>query len=229
MQDPLLREQIDYYRARADEYDQWFLREGRHDLGPERNALWNAEVQYVEQQLAALDLRGRVLELAGGTGFWTRRLADTAAELTVVDASAETLELNRRRVGRPDVRYIVADVFQWRPDSTYDAVVFTFWLSHVPPELFPSFWDLVGRCLAPGGRVFFVDSKGPESTTSDQHQLRPGDISVSRELNDGRTFHIYKLFYSPQELQQRLHALGWEAELATTENFLLYGVCARSG
>ena len=29
----ILDEQIAYYRARASEYDEWFLRQGRYDLG----------------------------------------------------------------------------------------------------------------------------------------------------------------------------------------------------
>jgi hypothetical protein len=32
----ILREQADYYRARAPEYDQWWLREGRYDRGQTR-------------------------------------------------------------------------------------------------------------------------------------------------------------------------------------------------
>ncbi len=32
--DSILEEQERYYRERAGEYDKWFLREGRHDLGP---------------------------------------------------------------------------------------------------------------------------------------------------------------------------------------------------
>ena len=35
--DGLLAEQIEYYRARAPEYDEWWVREGRWDLGPEQN------------------------------------------------------------------------------------------------------------------------------------------------------------------------------------------------
>ena len=34
----LLREQLDYYRARAAEYDQWWLRQGRYDRGAALNA-----------------------------------------------------------------------------------------------------------------------------------------------------------------------------------------------
>ena len=35
--DSLLCEQIAYYRARAGEYDEWFLRQGRYDRGSELN------------------------------------------------------------------------------------------------------------------------------------------------------------------------------------------------
>jgi len=72
---------------------------------------------------------GDVLEVAGGTGWWTQRLAQTAASLTVVDSSDETLRINRERVDRPagkSVTYVVADIFGWRPDRSYDTVFFSF-------------------------------------------------------------------------------------------------------
>jgi demethylmenaquinone methyltransferase/2-methoxy-6-polyprenyl-1,4-benzoquinol methylase len=40
----ILANQIEYYRARAGEYDQWFLRQGRYDRGPSDNADWFREV-----------------------------------------------------------------------------------------------------------------------------------------------------------------------------------------
>ena len=40
--DPLL-EQLAYYRARAAEYDEWWLRQGRYDRGAALNAQWFAE------------------------------------------------------------------------------------------------------------------------------------------------------------------------------------------
>src|SRR4051812_30526558 len=105
--DALLAEQRAYYRARAPEYDTWWQRTGRYDRGDEMAVEWQRQVSAVEDALARFDARGDVLELAGGTGWWTERLATTAGSLTVVDASAETLELNRERVGRPDVEYVV--------------------------------------------------------------------------------------------------------------------------
>ena len=133
--DRTLREQIAYYRARAGEYDEWFLRQGRYDRGAEANAAWFDEVGALVRALDDFRPCGRVLELAAGTGLWTQRLAVYAETLTAVDASSEVLALNRARVGdRRAVSYVVADLFDWRPAGRYDTIFFSFWLSHVPPE-----------------------------------------------------------------------------------------------
>lgn len=50
--DAIIRQQVEYYRARAAEYDEWFLRQGRYDRGPEQRADWEREVAHVR---AALD------------------------------------------------------------------------------------------------------------------------------------------------------------------------------
>jgi hypothetical protein len=44
--------------------------------------------------------------------------------------------------------------FTWRPKERFDLVFFGFWLSHIPPQLFESFWRLVADSIKPGGRVF---------------------------------------------------------------------------
>ena len=62
--DSLIEEQIAYYRDRAGEYDEWFLRQGRYDRGPELNARWFAEVEEVARALEAFAPAGDVLELA---------------------------------------------------------------------------------------------------------------------------------------------------------------------
>jgi demethylmenaquinone methyltransferase/2-methoxy-6-polyprenyl-1,4-benzoquinol methylase len=150
----LVGEQIAYYRARADEYDEWYLRWGRYDHGPEWNGVFQAELEEAHQALCRFAPGGQVLELASGTGWWTGTLARTAAQVTAVDASAETLAHNRRRHGEAGVRYIQADLFAWQPDRLYDAIFFGCWLSHVPPQRFDAFWAWSGRRFAPEGRCF---------------------------------------------------------------------------
>lgn len=225
--DDLLRQQIDYYRERAGEYDEWFLRQGRYDHGPERNAQWFAEVSEVAAALDAFAPRGDMLELACGTGLWTQYLTRYAESVTALDSSPEALALNHARVADPKVSYIEADLFTWQPDRQYDVVFFSFWLSRVPPESFAAFWDMVRRALAPDGRVFFVDSLYAESSTARDHQLPDQRETVlTRRLNDGREYEIVKVFYRPEQLHASLSELGWAAECHATANYFLYGSAA---
>jgi SAM-dependent methyltransferase len=222
----LLADQRAFYRARAPEYDHWWQRRGRYDHGPDDAAEWDRQVQRVVQALETFGPLGDVLELAGGTGWWSQRLAQTAASLTVLDSSDETLRINRERVGRPpgkSVTYIVADVFRWRPDRRYDAVFFSFWLSHVPRRLFETFWALVGSCLRPGGKAFLIDNRrDPTRTVQDPYIIdEAGDVQ-RRRLNDGSEHRVVKVFYEPDELAERLRRLGWVADLAGTSRFI-YG------
>jgi hypothetical protein len=62
----LISEQIDYYRARAREYDEWWERLGRYDRGPDENARWFAERAQILAALDGMRLRGDVLELPPG-------------------------------------------------------------------------------------------------------------------------------------------------------------------
>jgi SAM-dependent methyltransferase len=228
----VLQEQLDYYRARAAEYDEWWLREGRYDRGPALKAQWFREAYEVRLALAEFRPRGRILELAAGTGIWTGQLLPFADQLTALDASSEMLSINAARVNSPLVRYLEADLFSWRPapgDERYDTVFFGFWLSHVPPERFAGFWELIDSCLAPRGRVFFVDSLRQETSTAINHVLPDfGTNVLQRRLNDGREFRVYKIFYQPAELRGRLQDLGWDFEVKETDNYFIYGFGSRA-
>lgn len=218
----LVADQIDYYRKRAPEYDRWFLRQGRFHRGREHTARWFRQVEEVRSALADFGAAGRVLELACGTGLWTEQLVATADELTAVDASREMIAVNRARLGDRPVRYVRANLFDWTPDAPYDAVFFSFWLSHVPPPRFAWFWEWLRGALAPGGRVFFVDSlRHPLSTARDQHLGR--GVTQTRRLDDGRLFEIVKVFHTPDELAPALTDLGWSIDVRATADFFLHG------
>src|SRR5213592_1059230 len=94
----LLREQTEYYQARAAEYDEWFLRKGRYDLGPEHRTQWFGEVAVVEAALHDALRSGEVLELACGTGLWTRHLVGQHSRVVAIDASPEAIAINRERL-----------------------------------------------------------------------------------------------------------------------------------
>lgn len=222
----LLDEQKAYYRARSQEYDQWWLRTGKYDRGPGFKRRWNEETSQVRAALDSFGARGRVLEIACGTGWWTPQLARSAEAVTVIDASIEMLERCRARVaaegsGAAKLEYLHSDIWEWRPVRRYHAVFFGFWLSHVPEERFDRFWELVDGALLPGGRVFFVDSAVPGGSS---RAGGPADRSDTerRELNDGRSFEIVKRYFDPGWLRRRLAGIGWDVEVRRTAEFFLY-------
>jgi demethylmenaquinone methyltransferase/2-methoxy-6-polyprenyl-1,4-benzoquinol methylase len=226
----VIAEQVAYYRARAPEYDDWFFRRGQYDHGAEWNRRWRDEVGVLRRALDAAHLAGRALELACGTGLWTERLAPIATTLTCVDASPEVIALNRKRMGAAQIDYVCADLFEWEPAERYDFVFFGFWLSHVPAGAFIPFWSMVARALAPGGRVFFVDSRNHpasrEGGYSDWAPRTPPSRS-RRRLRDGREFEIVKIFHKPDELEAQLRALGWRVVVQGTPTFFLHGLATR--
>ncbi len=105
---------------------------------------------------------------------------------------------------------------------------FGFWLTHVPPARFDAFWQLVADALVPGGRFFLLDNLYSEgSSTTGQTVDRSG--VAKRHLNDGRVFHIVKVYYEPADLGERLATLGWDASITSTDEFFIHGWGRRAG
>jgi ubiquinone/menaquinone biosynthesis C-methylase UbiE len=191
--DALLADQVAYYRAAAAEY-----------------RLNDAAARDVATALDAFRPAGEVLELACGPGTWTRQLLRHAAKVTAVDAAPEMLARARARaqarVGEGRVRFVQANLFEWTPEVKYDLVFFGFWLSHVPPERFDTFWALVRTCLKPNGRVFFVDDN---ARTPEELVYGEASFAIQRRLRDGTAHRAVKVSYQPAELEERLRRLGW--------------------
>jgi ubiquinone/menaquinone biosynthesis C-methylase UbiE len=215
---PVIQEQIRYYSELAAEYDATTKLAPEHPLA--------VQVMELQKALTAFAPRGEVLEIACGTGSWTRLLVEYASELTALDASGDMLALCRQKLGDAAVRYVEADVFAWKPESRYDAVFFANWLSHVPPKRFDEFWSKVADLLTPTGRVFFLDEETPDVRGQEEF-LDEARALVRRRLPDGRTYDIVKVYYDASRLGQRLRALGWDVQVHSTGD-LYWGDGCRS-
>ena len=207
----LLDEQAAYYQALGAEYFDHVL-----DL-PGGDEL--------DEALEAFRPAGSVLELACGPGVRTGQLLRHAADVTAVDASPAMLAVAAARVGDERVRYVQADLFAWQPDRRYDVVFFGFWLSHVPPERFESFWSLVADCLKPGGRVFFVDDG---YRTPDELVEGPSSPAIRRQVNDGTSYRLVKVPHRPADLEEELKRIGWRITVTATAGPFYWGAGSRS-
>jgi len=193
----LLDDQAAYYRALGADYlDQGLDLPGGDELA---------------EALEAFRPTGSLLELACGPGVWTGQLLRHATDVTAVDGSPEMLAAAVARVADERVRFVQADLFDWVPDRRYDVVFFGFWLSHVPPERFESFWSLVADCLKDDGRV-----EGPSSST------------IRRRLDDGTSYRLVKVPYQSVALEGQLRKIGWNIKVSTTSGPFYWGAGTRS-
>jgi demethylmenaquinone methyltransferase/2-methoxy-6-polyprenyl-1,4-benzoquinol methylase len=215
------REMLDYYEARAGEYDDWYLRRGRYARGPIHDAAWNAELDGAGTWLDGLPIAGEIVELAAGTGWWSPLLAGKG-ELSIYDAAERPLERARDRLVAHRLRAHIHLRDAWaEPDRQVDALFAGFWLSHVPRTRTAEFLALAHRWLKPGGVVAFIDSlPDPQSGAAD-HPPTTDDLAV-RRLDDGREFTIVKVYRHPDEIDAALVAAGFrDVRVTTTGRFFV--------
>ena len=120
---------------------------------------------------------------------------------------------NRAHSGASRVRYVEADLFDYRPDAQHDLVFAGFWLSHVPPTRFQQFWKMVANALAPNGRVVMVDDGVRDVQGVPRFARDPSGSGSHRRLPDGRQFTIVKVAYAREELEALLADFGWIARV----------------
>ena len=212
---------IDYYDARAPEYDDWYLRRGRYARGAIHDAAWNAELDAAGRWLDGLPWRGEIVELAAGTGWWSPLLA-SRGELSLYDTSTAALDRARERLVAHDLRAHLHVRDAWEPpDRAVDGLFMGFWLSHVPRERLGDFLDVARRWLKPGGRLAAIDSL-PDAASGAADHPEPADDLAIRRLADGREFTIVKVYHDADQLAAAVTGAGFDdVEVTTTGRFFL--------
>ncbi len=215
------RAMIEYYDARAPEYDDWYLRRGRYARGAIHDAAWNAELDAAGRWLDGLPWSGEIVELAAGTGWWSPLLA-SRGELSLYDASPAALDRARERLVAHDLRAHLHVRDAWaEPDRTVQGLFAGFWLSHVPRARLADFLGLIRRWLTTGGLFAALDSLADPASGAEDHPEPADDLAV-RRLADGREFTIVKVYYTADELRDALSAAGFtDVEVTTTGRFFL--------
>lgn len=185
----------DYYKHRAGEYEKIYYREI-----PERRQ----EITDEETRLRTLVAGKRVLEMACGTGYWTKVMSETAAHVTASDIWPEMLEQTRQKKFGCPVELVVADMFEhpW-PEQAFDLVAVGFWFSHQPKQEFDKFFELLRKPLKPGGKIWLIDNNPPAEGTDHELVRRDefGNNFKRRYLENGESHVILKNYYEEGELR----------------------------
>jgi SAM-dependent methyltransferase len=187
---------VNYYRARAAEYEQIYYREV-----PARRKELADDVT----RLSPLATGRNVLEFACGTGYWTHVMSETARHITAVDISAEMLaEARKKPLGCP-VEFMEGDMFaQALPPHSFDLIALGFWFSHQPRQEYNKLFDLLDLCRTPDARIWLIDNNPPaEGHNTDSAGTDSfGNNYKQRFLNDGTSYVILKNYFSRDELTE---------------------------
>ncbi|MFC6083478.1 methyltransferase domain-containing protein [Sphaerisporangium aureirubrum] len=106
----------------------------------------------------------RVLDVGCGTGYLTRLVAPRVGpggRVTGLDASAPMIEYARRRAPG-DCSYVVGEGQDMPlPDSSFDVVVSSFAVHHIPASARAATVREMFRVLRPGGRLLIAEFRPP--------------------------------------------------------------------
>ena len=193
-----------YYAARAASYDSIYRK-------PERQA----DLRAIEARLPSRFSAAELLEVACGTGYWTRFLAPEARSIIAVDAAVETLTIADSRlcedeVGRERVRFVVGDAYALPVRSgSFDGAFAGFWFSHVPRVRRRAFVAGLCRALRPGALVVLLDNRYVAGSSTPIARVDDaGDCWQQRPLADGSAQRVLKNFPEPVELDAAIAGFG---------------------
>ncbi|WP_298439531.1 class I SAM-dependent methyltransferase [Geobacter sp.] len=140
---------------------------------------------YIATITAHCDLTGKeVLEVGCGTGGITRALVRHAARVVAVDPDEGALAKARAAVPAANVRFLpLPDGLLDFPPASFDVVIYTLSLHHVPPDRMNESLRAAARLLREGGVIVVVepDEGGSFTEAKERFGAGSGDERPARE------------------------------------------------
>ncbi len=185
----------EYYRRVAREYDKLYERD---------DPVRKNEILTTAKELKQALKDRCVLEVACGTGFWTRIATEVARHVVATDKLEEMLSIAREKCKKlGNVELHQADAYELGSiPRTFDAGLVGFWLSHVPRARVDEFLDGFHTRLGSRAVVFMIDSVYAPGLGGELVSLPHLDDTFKRRtLPDGSTHLVLKNYYDPGQIR----------------------------
>ncbi|MEA2030571.1 MAG: class I SAM-dependent methyltransferase [candidate division Zixibacteria bacterium] len=183
-----------YYRLRASEYEQIYYRNV-----PERRGEIDDEANFIRH----LTADKKVLEIACGTGYWTKIASESAASIVACDISSEMIKMAQRKMYNCPILFCQADLNHLPfADNAFDIMIVGFWFSHHLKQNYQSFFDKIRLPLKQQGLIWLIDNNQPaEGSVNNSHHIdKYGNNYKQRHLDNGQTHIILKNYFTEDEL-----------------------------
>jgi 2-polyprenyl-3-methyl-5-hydroxy-6-metoxy-1,4-benzoquinol methylase len=188
-----------YYKERAKEYEQVYLK-------PERQE----DIQNATTILQEQFFKKTVLEIACGTGFWTERIAQTATSILATDINETVLDVaKQKKYLHAPVTFERADIFNYCSEQKYDALFGGFIWSHIPLQSIDKFLRILNSYTSPDGTIVLMDNNFVTGSNSPiTYTDKEENTFQTRRLEDGSIHLVMKNFPTENFLREKLADLA---------------------
>jgi SAM-dependent methyltransferase len=219
MDSDLRQNMLRYYDERASEYEEAYV------LGTGTASIPDPEVFRREASILTRMVehfaRGRLVDLACGTGYWLPYYIAGCSSITLIDQAPRMLQECRKKIASranahdalDRITIVQDDVLEhsFRPRA-FDSALIGFLISHLADEEEQQLFERLKTILDVDGRFLILDSAwSPERARVNRKTERQ-----ERRLNDGSRFEIYKRYIDRQDIHQWATKYGIAA---TIEHF----------
>jgi ubiquinone/menaquinone biosynthesis C-methylase UbiE len=155
---------------------------------------WGRTLRKLPLDIAGIRRGERVLDVGCGTGDLTLAAAKRVGpggQVYGIDASPEMIEVARRKAGRKGyaVQFQLEAVESLPfPDGSFDVVLSSLMMHHLPGDLQRRALAEIRRVLRPGGRVMIVDWDW-QAATKPPRLWEPGGLAANRHGQHTHTTH----------------------------------------
>ena len=202
-----------YYAKTASNHDRIYDR-------PERQE----DLEQMREHVAEV-LRGHtVLELACGTGYWTRIIAEVADKVVATDINPEMIAMATLRAMPSDkVTLRVANAYDLPADiGDFTAVFIGFWWSHVKREETEKFLAQVRAKVGKDMFIVLLDDAYVEGSSETVARTdMEGNTYQIRTAPDGERYEIPKTYPSDSALRKKLASSVREIKIVRLEYYWL--------
>jgi len=160
-----------------------------------------------------------VLEIAAGTGIWTRRIVAVIASLVATDINEAPLKIAQEKEYPPGkVSFRIGDMYSLGDVPQKDALFGGFIISHVLRQGYTKFFDTLNARVVPGGTIILFDTKRLVPPTRIDAEGNYYDV---RKEPDGTKHEVLKNHPSQEELRELLRERASHIEFLDMEHYWL--------
>lgn len=200
-----------YYQKRAKEYDLVYQK-------PERQS----DLKKLRAYLKTTFEKKKVLEIACGTGYWTKTIAETCMEICATDINEEVLKIAHSKCYPPNTVVLGQyDFWQFEQEhNLFDSVFGGFIWSHILKKELPRFLTILQNQLDANGELIFIDNKYVEgSNTPISRTDVDGNTYQIRKLENGTEYEVLKNFPTADEIEMLIEDVDLEMTWRELEYF----------